>query len=245
MSVIFIASPNHNARPGDRLPDMLVLHSSAGVNSDGWICNPAPHGDPRKAVSYHGIVKKDGVKKQFVDFKRRAWACGASFWLGRSDINNFSVSLAYENLDNGLDPYPELQLESMLEWSYEVVKLFHIDVATMVAGHYQISPKRKNDPYPHRMNDFRAELLRVTGHDSPEVAVIEAQANKQLQLHVKPSNGAKVRAQPNTQSATMRVVVRGTPVVVVNKQAGEEVIRGNNVWYQLGDGGWIYSTLVG
>lgn len=78
-------SPNHDARPGERDPDLIVLHYTgmrSGAEAIERLCDPAAR------VSAHYCIEEDGTLWRLVPESRRAWHAGLSFWQGQSGVND-------------------------------------------------------------------------------------------------------------------------------------------------------------
>lgn len=108
MKITAQASPNHNARPKGMAIDTIVLHADAADNakaSISWIASP------QSKVSYHVLIDRDGSVYRFVETARRAWHAGVSLFDGRSNVNDFSIGLAFANKNDGVEPYTDLQYE--------------------------------------------------------------------------------------------------------------------------------------
>lgn len=55
---------------------------------------------------------------------------------------------------------------------------------------------------------------------------------------------ANVRSGPSTDSAIVGMLVPGDTFTVVDEVAGEEVVPGNNIWFQSSFGNFVYSDLA-
>jgi len=133
-------SPNRNARPKGQEPTLIVLHSTAGASDRGdvaWCC------DPRAKVSYHAIVGRTGEVFVLVPFHERAWHAGVSEWQGRSNVNDFSLGLAFSNRHDGKEPLTRQQMDVMRGLVQGIrQRLPGIRVVT----HGMVAPGRKDDP---------------------------------------------------------------------------------------------------
>lgn len=87
----------------------------------------------------------------------RAWHAGISSWGNNKDINSCSVGIELDN--NGYEPFPAVQINSLLTLLDTLKTRFHIPVANFI-GHADIAPTRKNDP---NIN-FPWELLAQNGY---------------------------------------------------------------------------------
>lgn len=157
MRVTSSASPNYNERPKGVLPSLLVLHADASAkasSSVAWI----RRADSR--VSYHALVDRDGTVYMFVPLGKRAWHAGESVYQGRKNVNDFSLGLAFANLNNGVEPYTDAQYESGALLAAEWMKRFPTIGLDRITTHAAIAPGRKTDPLGFDMERFKA-LIRT------------------------------------------------------------------------------------
>jgi N-acetyl-anhydromuramyl-L-alanine amidase AmpD len=138
-----IESPNSSKRR--LLPRVVLVHatvSSAIGGTIAWLQNP------KSKVSADYVIGKDGRIVRMVGPGRAAWHAGTCSYKGkvRSDYNHLSYGIELVNLNDGHDPYPEIQLEAMafviahIQLESPTVKLIrrHADVAFPLG--------RKSDP---------------------------------------------------------------------------------------------------
>jgi len=106
----FLPSPHCDPRPGDLLPELIVIHGITlppGEFGGPWIddlfmgrLDPAAH--PYFAevaplrVSAHLLIRRDGSVTQYVPFHLRAWHAGLSSFDGRERCNDFSIGIELE-----------------------------------------------------------------------------------------------------------------------------------------------------
>lgn len=159
-------SPNHGARPDGMRPTLIVLHSDASPSLDAtfsWICAR------ESRVSYHYSIGRTGNVYQHVPDERRAWHAGRSEWHGRDDgrrsVNGFSIGVNLGNRQDGVEPYPDAQLEA----AAELVALLcarHCIPALQICTHTECAtpPGRKHDPAPGGPFDLMDFLKRVQRH---------------------------------------------------------------------------------
>jgi AmpD protein len=123
-------------------PIGIVLHHTAGSynGSVSWCMNA------KSKVAYHIIVNTNGDYTQLADDTQRVWANGVSSFKGRSNCNNFMISISVSgdtyNRDltiGEINTVALLCIEKMKKWN------FGID---MVTTHRHISPSRKTDINP-------------------------------------------------------------------------------------------------
>jgi N-acetylmuramoyl-L-alanine amidase len=69
-------------------PKFIVIHYTAGGSAQSSIDAMA-----RNRLSAHLVVDRDGTTYQLVDFNRKAWHAGKSFWRGYFNLNSHSVGI--------------------------------------------------------------------------------------------------------------------------------------------------------
>ena len=139
-----VPSPNHGERIGRSAPDMLILHYTGMPTAEvalKRLCTVEAQ------VSAHYFVFEDGRVAQLVPEARRAWHAGIGAWDGQGDINSRSIGIEIANPGHagGLPPYPDLQIASVIALSCDILARNTIP-PTLVLGHSDVSPGRKEDP---------------------------------------------------------------------------------------------------
>ncbi|TDS14804.1 N-acetylmuramoyl-L-alanine amidase [Sphingobacterium paludis] len=94
-------------------------------------------------VSAHYIVGKDGRVVQMLNDYLRSWHAGRSKWGSITDMN--SVSLGIELDNNGREPFPEAQVQSLMVLLDTLKTKYQIPFTNFI-GHADIAPTRKDDP---------------------------------------------------------------------------------------------------
>lgn len=149
MKILWRPSPNHGPRPAGAGPMLVVMHGTAGRSDEGdvdWCCRSKPElPGGYSPVSYHYIVGRDGAVYQLVRESRRAWHAGVSRWLGRENVNDFSVGVALSNAGPP-EPYPQAQLDAAAELVADILRRRGLD-GSRIVGHADIAPRRKTDPW--------------------------------------------------------------------------------------------------
>ncbi len=153
-----VVSPNFDDRPQGCQPEVFIIHSISlppgkflGTGVEQLFTNQLnPLEDPYYQliqdlkVSCHFFIRRGGELIQFVATDRRAWHCGVSACLGRQAVNDFSIGVELEGLDNY--EFEKAQYETLialtqcLQAAYPVISNDHI------FGHQHIAPGRKTDP---------------------------------------------------------------------------------------------------
>ena len=133
-------------------PEAVVLHHSDGSYRGGceWLASPA------SKVSYHVLIARDGRRTVFCADTERAWHAGRSNWMGRPDLNSWSLGLAWEG--NTYDyPLGDDAMASAIEWLAPRMRKWGIPMS-MVVTHQQVAPTRKTDISPADAELFRSKL---------------------------------------------------------------------------------------
>ncbi|KGE14516.1 N-acetylmuramyl-L-alanine amidase, negative regulator of AmpC, AmpD [Sphingobacterium deserti] len=94
-------------------------------------------------VSAHYVVGKDGRVVQMLNDYLRSWHAGRSKWGNITDMN--SVSLGIELDNNGREPFPEAQVQSLMTLLDTLKTKYQIPFTNFI-GHADIAPTRKDDP---------------------------------------------------------------------------------------------------
>ncbi len=77
------------------------------------------------------------------------------------------------------------------------------------------------------------------GGTSPDVEVTPV-----TPFQVTSDESTNLRTEPSTQGAVLGTIAEGEEKTVTGQAAGEAVQEGNDIWYQLDDGGFVYSGAV-
>jgi N-acetyl-anhydromuramyl-L-alanine amidase AmpD len=139
-----IFSPNYDDRSNFAPIDCVVIHSTVEPTTLGTVnifLNPA------SGVSAHFVVGKDGQVIQMVPVEKRAWHAGASELEGRTSVNDFSIGIEMVNRNDGIDPYPEAQIQAVAGIIRFVRSRYAIPDSRIVS-HAQVARPagRKSDP---------------------------------------------------------------------------------------------------
>lgn len=184
-------SPNQG---GEITPEYLIMHYTAGSSGESSI----NHMLKRSAqASAHLVIGRDGRITQLVPFNKKAWHAGASRWLGKTGINEFSIGIELDNA--GVFEHQGGQWRSWFGQTYpenETLKAFHqhgsvergwhiytqeqlavaLEVSECIFSHYRlmdvlghddISPGRKIDPGPAFPMDSFRSHLVGRADDDP------------------------------------------------------------------------------
>jgi N-acetylmuramoyl-L-alanine amidase len=121
--------------------------------------------DPEAKVSAHYLIDDNGQIYQMVLDEKRAWHAGVSHWMGRENVNDFSIGVELQNpgynyfiANNTWQPYTKIQLEKLLTL-LNFLQDRHPISTNCIVGHNHVAPGRKIDPGPHFPWDFLKENL--------------------------------------------------------------------------------------
>lgn len=106
MRVVRVLCPHWNERPDGEAPSLLVLHADGGRTEQGTLSWLA---DPRSKVSYHVLIGRTGEIWSVVPTAKRAWHAGKSEYMGRENVNDFSVGICFANAQNGVEHFTDAQ----------------------------------------------------------------------------------------------------------------------------------------
>ncbi len=123
-----------------RKPNFVIIHHTA-QNSCEQTLKTFTLG--RTQVSAHYVICKDGVIHHMLNDYLRAWHAGVSKWGSTTDLNSASIGIELDN--NGFEPFPTVQIKSLLVLLDTLKKQYNIPVENFI-GHADIAPSRKNDP---------------------------------------------------------------------------------------------------
>jgi len=144
MRIVSLPSPSHGPRAEGTRVELLVLHYTGMPSAEAALSRLT---DPASGVSAHYTVDEDGTVYAHVAEERRAWHAGAGSWRGAGDVNSRSIGVEIVNPGHefGYRPFPEAQMESVIELARAVMKRWELS-AKAVLGHSDTAPDRKTDP---------------------------------------------------------------------------------------------------
>lgn len=165
------AAGNFGERPAGMAIDAIVLHATAGslAGTLAWFANPASQ------VSAHYVVAKNGQVYQMVQESKRAHHAGASRYRGREDWNDFSIGIEIVNQNDGVDPYPADQFETMVKLVSYLVDKYHVPPELLVT-HADVSTLGKTDPRGFPIHELSMRIYEPEAN-LPEDVVREAAWN--------------------------------------------------------------------
>jgi N-acetylmuramoyl-L-alanine amidase len=123
-----------------RKPDFVIIHHTAENSCDQTLHTFTT---PHSKVSAHYVICKDGTVHHMLNDYLRAWQAGKSSWGNNKDINSSSIGIELDN--NGFEPFPAAQINSLLTLLDTLKRRYYIPTANFI-GHADIAPTRKVDP---------------------------------------------------------------------------------------------------
>lgn len=124
-------------------PTTVVLHATAGgsaTSSISWL--------RQIGLGYHYVIDRDGTVYKCVPTSRVAYHAGTSFGPQGSDVNGYSIGIAFANRNDG-EPYTPAQIESAKELVKQLAEA--MPSLRWLTTHYAITlgkdgKSRKTDP---------------------------------------------------------------------------------------------------
>jgi N-acetylmuramoyl-L-alanine amidase len=122
---------------------------------------------PGIRVSYHYYLTKRGEIHQLVPTDFRAWHAGSSTWAedgeAWSDLNDWSIGVAFESCNGSSEVYPPAQFQAGLELARHLMSLHPSITAARNLTHKEVSdpPGRKVDPVNFPIHAFRRQITPV------------------------------------------------------------------------------------
>jgi N-acetylmuramoyl-L-alanine amidase len=132
----WIGTVNFNLRK----PNFIIIHHTAQDSLEQTIKTFTL---ARTQVSAHYVVADDGRVVHMLNDYLRAWHAGNSTWGKNTDINSTSIGIELDN--NGVEPFSEAQINSLLALLAKLKKEYNIPTQNII-GHSDIAPSRKQDP---------------------------------------------------------------------------------------------------
>jgi N-acetylmuramoyl-L-alanine amidase len=145
-------SPNYNDRPEGTTVDTVVIHATVLDSLREVIDHFAKE---ESKVSSHYTIDRDGTIVSHVPENKRAWHAGISRMRdGRENVNDFSIGIELVNRNDGIDLFPEAQLQAMRNLLKEIVTRHPI---RHIIPHYACAepPGRKSDPVGFNSSWFK------------------------------------------------------------------------------------------
>lgn len=143
LKIVWIQSPNYGKRPANAVVDTVVVHSTVIPTLE---TTTVAFQRTASQVSAHFTIGRDGSIVQNVSTFDRAWHAGVSSdGEGRKGLNDFSVGIELVNLNDGVQDYPDAQIQALCGIIAEMRRRYPI---RQICSHEFIADPsgRKNDP---------------------------------------------------------------------------------------------------
>ena len=98
-------------------------------------------------VSAHFFIRRDGELIQFVPVHKRAWHAGQSCFNDRDNVNDFSIGIELEGIDDS--PFEDVQYDTLVQLTDALMSAYPDIKKPNVVAHSDIAPGRKTDPGDH------------------------------------------------------------------------------------------------
>jgi N-acetylmuramoyl-L-alanine amidase len=132
----WVGTTNFNLRK----PNYVIIHHTA---QDSTAQTLKTFTMTSTQVSAHYVIGRDGRVYHMLNDYLRAWHGGVAKWGNTTDINSSSIGIELDN--NGVEPFSEPQVTSLLTVLAGLKKSYNIPAANFI-GHADIAPGRKTDP---------------------------------------------------------------------------------------------------
>lgn len=123
-----------------RKPNFIILHHTA---QDSVQQTLKTFTLKQTQVSAHYVIARDGKVIHMLNDYLRAWHAGNGSWGKNTDINSTSLGIELDN--NGIEPFSDIQINSLLALLTKLKKEYNIPTQNII-GHADIAPSRKVDP---------------------------------------------------------------------------------------------------
>ena len=143
MTIENCPSGNFDDRPAGAVVDTVVIHATVLDSIEDVIRH---FGAAASRVSAHYTIDRDGRMVSHVEEHQRAWHAGQSRMKdGRTGVNDFSIGIELVNRNDGVDPFPEVQIQTLRRLLRSIMSRHHI---RYIVPHYECAdpPGRKSDP---------------------------------------------------------------------------------------------------
>jgi N-acetylmuramoyl-L-alanine amidase len=132
----WVGTTNFNLRK----PNFVIIHHTA---QNGCPQTLRTFTLVRTQVSAHYVICRDGTVHHMLNDYLRAWQAGKSRWGNVTDVNSISIGIELDN--DGFEPFPTAQINSLLHLLTRLKTSYSIPAANFI-GHGDIAPTRKDDP---------------------------------------------------------------------------------------------------
>jgi len=143
--MIKVECPSPNFSQRHNLINCIVIHDTESKDAKSalsWFSSSD------NKVSSHYLIDKDGTVYQCVAEEKTAWHAGTSSLWSIENVNDYSIGIELVD-DDDKDPYPEQQMDSLINLVTELVEKYKIQLNRIVGHEHIATPHgRKKDPGP-------------------------------------------------------------------------------------------------
>lgn len=141
LKITWIPSPHFSARKNNEIDAIIIHHTGDSIKSAlSWMQMK------ESKVSYHYLIAKNGDIYQMVKEANKAWHAGVSTLETRTNVNTFSIGVAFEGKGEKPEPYTKEQYEAGAKLCKLLKKKYEKITNGRIVGHKHIAPERKHDP---------------------------------------------------------------------------------------------------
>lgn len=158
---IILDPPLKSSSRNGRKVTTIVVHATAGGTAQSSIDHLRK---PSTQASYHYIIDRNGDRYKCVPVGKKAWHAGISVGPEGSDVNPYSIGIAFANRNNGVEQITVAQLAALRVLVDELMAA--MPELKWITTHFGISFPRKTDP---RLFDLRKFVSMLPGSVKPIV----------------------------------------------------------------------------
>lgn len=168
-----------SARQPSTRVTLIVMHATAGGGIHGSIASLR-----KKGLGYHYLIERNGSVYKGCPASRRTAHAGSSYgpheanagvdtaqypntpknraagrvydFVAGTSVNEYSIGIAFCNLNDGQEPITQAQLDAASELIAALKQQF-ADIE-WISTHYEVSPQRKTDPRQFDLNAFATRV---------------------------------------------------------------------------------------
>lgn len=156
---IILDPPLKSSSRNGRKVTTITIHATAGASAQSSIAHLKL---PSTKASYHYIIDRNGDRYKCVAVGRKAWHAGISVGPEGSDVNPYSIGIAFANRNNGTEQITPAQLTALKVLVDEL--MVAMPEIKWITTHFGISFPRKTDP---RLFDLRKFVQSLPGAIKP------------------------------------------------------------------------------
>jgi hypothetical protein len=235
-------------RCGAFRPEAIVIHIMDGslAGTDSWF------NDPAARVSAHYGVGRSGLVHQYVKETDTAFHAGTVDPLDAPDAggverpvwnllkpnvnpNYYTIGVEHEGLGDEPYPWPDDQLKASLALVAAIASRWIIPLdADHVIPHHWIRKSKTCPGGNFDQVDYVRRLARLAAPAPLAVTAIAATMVRAL-------TRVRVRTQPTSASAILRVLSQGDAFLATGVVDAGELVAGNSIWFSDGAGGFLWA----